>query len=125
MPYGPYKLTTSCKGGAPVAADRNPWMDGPRWKANNFADFQPNGSAEQQRAGNTPAHWLDGQNVLFLDSHVEFMKRSFCGLDNDNIYTISGNKTGGDRLGTPPTLGSQPANPKDSLLVNDPPAPRE
>jgi hypothetical protein len=122
MPYGPYRLTTWDEPGTPVATDRNPWISSPHWKARNFSDFLWNGSTKQQRAGNAMPHSRDGQNVLFLDSHVEFAKRAFCGLDEDNIYTISGDQTGGDPLGVPPKLGSQPANPRDSLLVNDPPA---
>jgi hypothetical protein len=46
-------------------------------------------------------------------------------LDNDNIYTVSTSPTAGDPVGIPPTFGSQPANRKDSLLVNDLPAPRK
>jgi len=43
-------------------------------------------------------------------------------LDDDNIYTFwdEQDKT----RGTPPVLGSQPADPTDSLLVNDPALPR-
>jgi hypothetical protein len=123
MPYSPHKLTTSHEHGMPVAGDHNPWMDGARWKASNFASFRWDGADQQQRAGNAVAHWLDGQNVLFLDSHVGFMKRSFCGLDKDNIYTSwkGDDKSGG----VPPRLGSVPADAKDALLVNDPPAGRK
>ncbi len=125
MVYGSYKLTTSGAPGMAIAADRNPWMDSPFAKAKDFLPFKPdvppfNGTAEQARHGNTFRHEGDGQNVLFLDSHVEFAKRAFCGLDDDNIYTISTSQTAGDLLGTPPKLGSQPVNDRDSLLVNDP-----
>lgn len=58
--------------------------------------------------------------VLFLDSHVEFEKRPYCGLQDDNIYTISEKPATGDPVGKPPTFGSHPANAHDSLLVNDP-----
>jgi prepilin-type processing-associated H-X9-DG protein len=130
MPYGMYALTTSNEPGFAVAADRNPWMDSPSAKAGDFTRFKPdvppfNGSAEQGKHGNTPRHLGDGQNVLFLDSHVEFAKRAFCAVDDDNIYTISGNQWTADLLGTPPKLGSQPTNRKDSLLVNDPVVPRK
>ncbi len=40
--------------------------------------------------GNTFRHDGKGQNVMFLDTHVDFEKRSFCGLDGDNIYTVLG-----------------------------------
>jgi hypothetical protein len=128
VPYGVYALTTSNEPGFAVAADRNPWMDSPSAKAGDFSQFRPEippfgGTAEQARKGNTPRHQADGQNVLFLDSHVDFAKRAYCSVEDDNIYTISGNTTAGDPWGTPPKLGSQPANRKDSLLVNDPPVP--
>ena len=127
MPYSLYARTTSNEPGSAVAADRNPWMDSPSARAGDFSQFRPDippfgGTAEQARKGNTPRHQADGQNVLFLDSHVEFAKRAYCAIDDDNIYTISGSQSGAaDPLGTPPRLGSQPANRRDSLLVNDPP----
>ena len=39
--------------------------------------------------GNAITHQGDGQNVLYLDSHVDFAKRAFCGLEEDNIFTRS------------------------------------
>jgi len=130
MVYGPYKLTTSGEPGMAIAADRNPWMDSPSAKAGDFTRFKPdvppfNGTAEQARRGNTFRHDGDGQNVLFLDGHVVFVRRASCGLDDDNIYTVSTSPTAGDPVGTPPKFGSQPGNRRDSLLVNDPPAPRK
>ncbi len=129
VPNGPYALTTEGDPAMAVAADRNPWMDAPSAKAKDFAKFRPDippfgGTSDEARHGNTIRHNVDGQSVLFLDSRVEFSKRSFCGLDDDNIYTISGRQESGDPLGTPPKVGSQPANRRDSLLVNDPPAPK-
>jgi len=128
LPYGKYPLTISSEPGVAVAADRNPWIDGPREKAGDFSLFRPDygpfeGTAEQSQHGNARAHENKGQNVLLLDSHVEFTKRPYCGLDDDNIYTAW---DGDDRLrGAPPRpYKSQPANEFDSLLVNDPPRPR-
>jgi hypothetical protein len=92
----------------------------------DFSKFVPdiaphNGTTEQGLAGNTFRHEGQGQNVMFLDTHVEFKKRPFCGLDDDNIYT---SWNGEDKArGVPPKLGSAPADAKDSLLVNDPIAP--
>jgi prepilin-type processing-associated H-X9-DG protein len=128
MAYGSDRLTTSGEPGLAIAADRNPWMASRSAKAGDFSQFRPDippfgGTSEQARKGNSPRHGGDGQNVLFLDSHVEFAKRAYCGLDDDNIYTISGKPMACDPLGTPPTVGSQPANKRDSLLVNDPPMP--
>jgi len=124
MPYGPFALTLSNAPGLAVAADRNPWIDSPASVGADFSRFKPdvapfNGTADQGKHGNAIAHQLDGQNVLFLDSHVEFAKRAYCALEDDNIYTIS-TGSGGDPLGTTPKPGSQPVNDKDSLLVHDP-----
>jgi prepilin-type processing-associated H-X9-DG protein len=123
MVYGPHELSISCEPGMAVAADRNPWMDSPSAKAKDFSRFKPDmppfgGSVEEVRYGNTVRHDQDGQNVLFVDTHVEFSKRPWCGVEDDNIYT---SWDGADKVrGTPPKLGSTPAGPTDSLLVNDP-----
>ena len=122
MPYGRSRLTVFSEPSLAVAADRNPWIDGPAWRATDLSKFDPNGTARQRRMGNAIAHGLQGQNVMFFDTHVEFVKRPNCGLADDNIYT---SWDGQDRSrGVPPKLGSIPADRLDSLLVNDPPAPR-
>jgi hypothetical protein len=126
MVYTPFQLRTSGDPGFAILADRSPWIDSPSSKAKDFAGYRPdlksyNGTAKQACVGNTTSHRRDnGQNVLFLDSHVEFEKRPFCGLQDDNIYTISGKPATGDPVGKPPTFGSHPSNARDSLLVNDP-----
>jgi len=118
VPYGGYPLTMSCESDLAVAADRNPWMDSPFKKARDFKAFDPDGNKEAIRAGNAITHKADAQNVLFMDIHVGQEKHSFCGLNEDNIYTYW---NGEDiRRGTPPRLGSRPADRADSLLVNDP-----
>ncbi len=122
MPYGPYALTSSYLPGMAVAADRNPWQDSPFAKARDFHSFNPDGDRNTVIAGNAVAHQGDGQNILFMDSHVGFEKRSFCAVNEDNIYTYW---DGPDiRRGAVPVLGSQPADRLDSLLVNDPAIPR-
>lgn len=123
MVYGSHKLSTSCKPGMAVAADRNPWMDSPSRKAKDFSLFKPDtapfgGSTKQGRHGNALPHDEDGQQVLFLDAHVEFAKRPWCSFEDDNIYT---SWDGDDKVrGKPPKVGSIPADASDSLLVNDP-----
>ena len=117
MPYGPYALTTSYRPGMAVAADRNPWQDSPFAKARDFHAFNPDGDRKAIKAGNSIPHKEDGQNVLFVDSHVSFEKYSFCGVNDDNIYTYW---DGQDiRRGAIPNLKSQPAGRLDSMLVND------
>jgi hypothetical protein len=128
MIYSPHRLTMSTGPYMAIAADRNPWMDAPAAKARDFSLFMPDvppftGTHDQARQGNTSRHQRDGQNVMFLDMHVGFERRSYCGYRDDNIYT---SWDGQDKVrGKPPKLGSQPAGEKDSLLVNDPPAARE
>ena len=124
IPYGPYSLTTSGEPGMAVAADRNPWIPSPFIKAQkDFGKFDPNGTPERQKYGNCVPHEGDGQNVLFLDCSVRFEKRSYCAIDDDNIYTFwAGPSPNWDkRKGIPPQIGSQPKDRLDSLLVNDPP----
>ena len=117
MPYGPYALTTSYRPGMAVAADRNPWQNSPFTKARDFHAFNPDGDRKAIKAGNSIPHKEDGQNILFMDSHVEFAKQPFCGINDDNIYTYW---DGPDiRRGAVPNLNSQPAGRLDSMLVND------
>ena len=119
LPYGEHSLAISNLPGMAVVADRNPWIKSPFAKAKDFSKFDPNGTSEQISNGNTTAHRDDGQNVLYLDGNVAFEKKSFCGVNDDNIYTFH---SGSDiRRGAPPTFTSQPADLIDSLLVNDPP----
>jgi hypothetical protein len=118
MPFGLYALTAQSEPGMAVAADRNPWMDSPSAAAKNmFGWFYPDGGREAIKAGNAIAHQEDGQNVLFLDCHVGFETKPFCGINDDNIYTYW---DGGDiRMGSAPWIGSGPMSRLDSLLVHD------
>lgn len=123
MVHGSHKLTTDSEPGMAIAADRNPWVNAPFAKARVFSKFTPdvapfNGTMKTGLYGNTLAHKGEGQNVLFLDTHVEFAKRAFCSIGDDNIYT---SWDGSDKVrGKPAQFGSVPAGETDSLLVNDP-----
>ena len=117
MPFGLYALTTSSEPGMAVAADRNPWQDSPAGTAKDISLFNPDGGKESVKIGNAIAHQEDAQNVLFLDIHVGQEKRSFCGINDDNIYTFW---DGGDiRIGGVPGIGAEPQDRLDSLLVHD------
>ncbi len=117
MPYGPYALIPSSEPGLAVAADPSPWMMSPGANPTNIAYFDPDGDREAINAGNCVTHQGDGQNVLFMDAHVSFNKTSFCGVNDDNIYTYC---DGQDiRRGAIPNLKSQPTDRLDSMLVND------
>jgi len=131
-----YALTTSSEPGMAIAADRNPWIappvQGGAAKSPTGANppppytFNPNGTSEEQKAGNSLAHQEDGQNVLFLDGHVYFEKRAFCGIDDDNIYTYwAGTAPNWEKrkgfLALPSSAAWSPKGRTDSFLVNDPP----
>ena len=117
MPFGLYALTTSAEPGMAVAGDRNPFIPSPMAEAKNISLFVPEGGREAIKVGNANQHQEDGQNVLFLDSHVGFEKNPYCGINDDNIYTYW---DGGDiRRGAQPALGSTPQDRTDSLLVQD------
>jgi prepilin-type N-terminal cleavage/methylation domain-containing protein/prepilin-type processing-associated H-X9-DG protein len=126
-----YALTTSSEPGMAVAADRNPWIAPPSAGSTpknplGPPAFKPNGTPEEQKAGNSLAHQEDGQNVLFLDGHVYFEKRAFCAIDDDNIYTYwAGTAPNWEKrkgiLPLPSTTGWSPKGRNDSFLVNDSP----
>ncbi len=101
-PFDAYALTTSSDPSMAIAADRNPWLTIERQDDDEItfedgdeetdfipADDQYDGTTDSSKRGNSDAHQLDGQNVLFVDSHVQFEKRSYCGLEDDNIYTLA------------------------------------
>ncbi|MBN1363151.1 MAG: prepilin-type N-terminal cleavage/methylation domain-containing protein [Sedimentisphaerales bacterium] len=123
-PFGTYALTTSSEPGLAVAADRNPWLSSPAGEPDltKFTAFNPTGGTEAVRAGNSITHQGDGQNVMYLDTHVEFTKTSACSLEEDNIYTKAANGTvrGDPKGASVAQFGVPPANRKDSLLVHDP-----
>ena len=113
MPFGSYPLNTSCEPGMAIAADKNPWVSS---RVVFPGKFSPDGDREAIKAGNSVSHQEEGQNVLFLDNHVSFEERSFCGINDDNIYTFW---EGPDiRIGFF-LLPEGPKDMKDSLLIHD------
>jgi prepilin-type N-terminal cleavage/methylation domain-containing protein/prepilin-type processing-associated H-X9-DG protein len=138
-----YTLTTGSDPGQPVAADPNPWFihasaqpkserfspgvigqlgdqDGPY---GSKAPFDPvhYTDSDHIKFGNAICHQEEGQNVLFVDGHVAFEKNSFCGIDEDNIYTTYDGYE--YRVGNPLKNGTtglcEPAFKKDSFLVGN------
>ncbi len=122
-PFGLYALTTASEPGLAVAADRNPWIPSPAGdsKASKFAQFIPTGGRDIIKIGNALQHQEDGQNVLFLDNHVNFEKNPFCGVNDDNIYTSWGSAATDVRKGVLPTAGIEPMDRTDSYLLHDDP----
>lgn len=43
---------------------------------------------DRWRPYNSRNHNGEGQNVLYVDDHVEFQKRPIAGINNDNIFTV-------------------------------------
>ena len=120
LPYETqFALTTASEPGLAVAADPNPWKaeDSERiWD-----NFNPDGGRDAVKEGNATTHQDEGQNVLFLDSHVEFEKVSFCAINEDNIYTPQSTSTD-IRKGIDPSVVRntvKPMNRSDSLLVSE------
>ena len=121
MPYDDgtglhHRLSSASNPALAMAADRNPW---------NIAGILPNdGSLGTKELGNSAAHGREGQNVLFVDSHVFFHKTEGavppdenrgcnCGLNDDNIYTSQ------LAMETAPTNLTMPDHREDSMLVNE------
>jgi hypothetical protein len=130
-PWGQYAATTSSVPSFIVVADRNPYIASPGRKAKSYprsADgtrvFKgKSGTIADQLYGNTDIHQEEGQNVLSIDGHVAFQTRAYCGLDEDNIYTVSAVADKGDPMGVAPivaTAGATPTNREDAVLVHDP-----
>jgi hypothetical protein len=125
--FGPHALTTARDPNLAVAADRNPWLKSPAGDPRAFGLFKPDltnytgGTSETAKAGNAIAHQTEGQNVLFLDGRVTFETRAYCGLDRDNIYTISPAFNEGSAFGMQPAIiSATPLNLRDSVLLHDP-----
>jgi prepilin-type N-terminal cleavage/methylation domain-containing protein len=132
MPFSSYNLSTSGDPGMAVAADRNPWIAGPSQTGRPTTDwslFVPASTRASIIKGNALTHQEEGQNVLFLDGHESFERESYCGINDDNIYTYQtavGGTTGGlndIRKANMPVANNRtltkPFTNIDSVLVND------
>jgi len=132
FPYGKFPADGTKNPGNAIMADRNPWFDENLTKSSieketaktfkdkvSLIDFIT-GTKWKTRIGNSEPHDREGQNVLFNDGHVEFVKRPDAGTGFDNIYTIGGETQEEKRRGIAPTSDVIDAvDEYDSLLVND------
>ena len=95
-------LTASSDPGLAVVADRGP---------------QPDPEGVIHPDDNSDLHGYDGQNVAFVDSHVNFNKTSRVGMNSDNIYTSNV-----DGIDIPLPNGQDgPLDRRDSCLVIEAP----
>jgi len=96
---GPYKLSSSASPGLVVAADVNPQRYDQDTAVQEYApagktiNYETPGWGEITSPStskwklNSPNHNFKGQNVLYLDGHVEFQNNPYCGVMYDNIWT--------------------------------------
>jgi prepilin-type N-terminal cleavage/methylation domain-containing protein/prepilin-type processing-associated H-X9-DG protein len=107
-----YSLDTKCGAEFAVAADLNPGIgDG----YDVTAPLDETASQKLMLKANSQNHRGAGQNVLFGDGHVDFVQNPFCGVQRDNIYTVSGS-TDGSKTTSKVVVGS-PVGPHDSVLL--------
>ncbi|MBW8015496.1 MAG: type II secretion system protein [Planctomycetes bacterium] len=132
-PYGKFPADGTKHPGNAIMADRNPWFDEKLKKSSikketaetfkdkvSLIDFLLKTDKWKQQIGNSEPHDREGQNVLFNDGHVDFVKRPDVGTRYDNIYTIGGPGQEEKRRGIAPTFEEIDAVDEfDSLLVND------
>lgn len=138
-------VNASSNPGSPVCADRNPFLD--KNALNVYVDqnggavdseeedpkWQDNDVYDPDKVWNSAAHSREGQNVVYVDSHVTFEKKCNIGIENDNIWkrwtsadyaTDKEDKQWGAGLGDgtprrPLTTAQVPWAQQDAFLVNE------
>lgn len=107
-----YGLTNNLKADFALGADLNPGKLGTQY---DVTLPTPNSPRSDMKKANSSNHEAVGENVLFGDGHVSFEQNPFCGMKQDNIYTISGSTDGTTTTSTN-FIGS-PAWVGDSVLL--------
>ena len=80
--------------GTGTIRDRRSAVDAPQAWSSQSADEIHRIPPAQWRPYNSRNHAMgDGQYVLFVDGHVDFMKRPIVGVHYDNIYTLQNSFT--------------------------------
>ena len=93
----------------PLAADKGPYFEAGNTdsSAGNTVDARRTAAQAPQfgvndadllkipndrwRPYNSRNHNSEGQNIVFVDGHVDFLKKASGGVNNDNIYTMQDN----------------------------------
>jgi prepilin-type N-terminal cleavage/methylation domain-containing protein/prepilin-type processing-associated H-X9-DG protein len=107
-PGNTYKLIASGDVTFAVAADINPGTSG---VGDNVVAVTTSSSGAGMKYGNSNNHGKDGQNVLYMDGHVEFQNNPFVGVVRDNIYVRSNGLSFGTQIADSPFDGN------DSILL--------
>jgi prepilin-type processing-associated H-X9-DG protein len=95
-----------------LASDKNP---GVGRGAVNVLTVTTTSSAADMKHANSLNHDGDGQNVLYIDGHVEFQQNPFVGVRRDNIFTRRASSTG--FASAPGALAQPPYDADDSVLL--------
>jgi prepilin-type N-terminal cleavage/methylation domain-containing protein len=132
---GGYPLNGTSNGASPICADRNPRLDKNAWRVYMnpvppgeqapYWDTGPLGGEykDPDKTGNCACHEREGQNVLFVDSHVEFAHTPCVGIAKDHIYKswAGGRQPNNeqDRQGITGSWAQAPQTEKDAVLVGE------
>lgn len=112
-----YPIRSTSASGMALLADKNPCVVYPGSAVGegclSASIGKPSGVSSFSEA-NSENHSGDGQNVVFVDSHVEWTDKPTVGPDNDNIYTVW---SGTDRENGTIAGASLPQDEEDSFLV--------
>jgi prepilin-type processing-associated H-X9-DG protein len=106
-----YRYTTASGAEFALGADINPGKQG----GYDVTAPNLNSAAAQMRQANSGNHAGQGENVLYGDGHVNFVFDPFCGVQRDNVYTVSGSTDGSNPTGA--TIVGSPAWKGDSVLL--------
>ena len=79
-----------------LAGDKGPFstnnLSDPTGFPSEYDDYDDNTSPNEWKALNSPNHGGrgagEGENLLFADGHVEFVRKPIVGIDGDNVYTL-------------------------------------
>ncbi len=136
---GGYPLNGTSNGGSPICADRNPrldrnaahvYLDGAAAGANERAPYWDTTGTlggeykDPDKTGNCACHEREGQNVLFIDSHVEFAHTPCVGIAKDHVYKSwqGGRQPNNEQDRQGAGLGQwagAPQNEKDAVLIGE------
>jgi type II secretory pathway pseudopilin PulG len=129
-----FQLRSDSNPASPVCADRNPYWDKNATGYLNGSDcaagsteapptcVAATGYKDEYKTGNAASHQRDGQNILFVDTHVRFEKFPNVGIAKDNIYKCW-NTTAIPTDNCEKEIGQQPKCGDQTDGVTDTPAP--